>query len=79
MFNVPVLIHIGHPKTGSTWLREAIFYDPASGFLAPWKLEIKEGLILPGNYQFDAARSRTRELIGLDLAAYGYDCGPESS
>ena len=31
-----VVLHVGYPKTASTWLQETVFSNPASGFLCPW-------------------------------------------
>jgi hypothetical protein len=30
-----VVLHVGHPKTASTWLQETIFANPESGFVFP--------------------------------------------
>jgi hypothetical protein len=31
-----VVLHIGYPKTASTWLQETVFRNPALGFVVPW-------------------------------------------
>jgi hypothetical protein len=31
-----VVLHVGHPKTASTWLQETVFANPDSGFVIPW-------------------------------------------
>ncbi|WP_013321754.1 sulfotransferase [Gloeothece verrucosa] len=36
MENFKLLIHIGYPKTASTWLQKTIFNDPKVGFISPW-------------------------------------------
>jgi hypothetical protein len=33
---LPVLLHIGYPKTGSTWMQHHIFDNHALGFSIPW-------------------------------------------
>ena len=30
------LVHIGHHKTGTTWLQRLVFEDPGLGFCRPW-------------------------------------------
>ena len=31
-----VVLHVGHPKTASTWLQETVFANPDLGFVFPW-------------------------------------------
>lgn len=31
-----LLIHVGYPKTGSTWLQHTVFDDKNAGFVRPW-------------------------------------------
>ncbi len=31
-----LVIHVGYPKTATTWFQETVLKDPASGFLVPW-------------------------------------------
>jgi hypothetical protein len=31
-----ILLHVGHPKTATTWVQDNIFDDPRSGFVVPW-------------------------------------------
>ncbi len=31
-----LVIHVGYPKTATTWFQETVIKDPASGFLVPW-------------------------------------------
>ncbi|WP_373479516.1 sulfotransferase domain-containing protein [Geminocystis sp.] len=37
MLNNQLLIHIGYPKTASTWLQQEIFKDEKMGFFSPWR------------------------------------------
>jgi hypothetical protein len=32
----PLLIHVGYPKAGSTWLQKSIFTQEEAGFCSPW-------------------------------------------
>jgi hypothetical protein len=32
-----VVLHVGYPKTASTWLQDTIFGNPDSGFVIPWE------------------------------------------
>ncbi len=31
-----VVLHVGYPKTATTWLQETVFRNPATGFVIPW-------------------------------------------
>jgi hypothetical protein len=31
-----VVLHVGHPKTATTWVQDHIFKNPRSGFVVPW-------------------------------------------
>jgi hypothetical protein len=31
-----VVLHVGHPKTATTWVQDNIFGNPRSGFIVPW-------------------------------------------
>jgi hypothetical protein len=53
-----MLIHVGYPKTGSTWLEEDLFSRPAAGFWSPWRIEAKEQFLLSNPYRFSAERVR---------------------
>jgi hypothetical protein len=58
MTDPPLLIHIGFPKTGSTWLQEDVFRDPASAIMLPWDNEPKSAFIHPDEFRFDPAAAR---------------------
>ena len=50
-----LLIHIGYPKTGTTWLQQHLFSDAVVGFTTPFrKGEIKRRLIKPNTLDFAA-------------------------
>ncbi len=53
-----MLIHVGYPKTASTWLQEDLFSRPAAGFWSPWELETKEQFLLSNPYRFSTERVR---------------------
>ena len=36
MLNLQLLIHIGYPKTASTWLQQTLFNNKNAGFISPW-------------------------------------------
>ncbi len=36
MSDYPLLIHIGYPKAGSSWLQHEVFKQEEIGFTAPW-------------------------------------------
>lgn len=31
-----LLVHIGYPKTASTWLQPTVFNEAKAGFISPW-------------------------------------------
>jgi hypothetical protein len=65
-----LLIHIGYHKTGSTWLQDAFFPMPGSGFVLPWvRAEVNEEFVLPNDFQFD--RERTVAFFREGLARAG--------
>lgn len=79
-----LLIHIGYPKTGTTWLQKHLFLDAAVGFASPFtRGEIKQRLIEPNTLDFAAEASkkyfyprllaandcRTRQVISLERFA----------
>lgn len=39
-----ILIHIGYPKTASSWLQSTIFAKESTGFCVPWKNIVREGM-----------------------------------
>ncbi len=68
----PLLIHIGLHKTGSTWLQQAIFNDPARGFTtetgAP-RHELVHDFVLPDPLAYDPQEARQLYLPYVDAAA----------
>lgn len=64
-----MLIHVGYPKTGSTWLQEDLFASPAAGFVAPWIAETKRVFLLDNPFRFDAERVRQSFRPALEDAA----------
>lgn len=67
----PPLIHIGFPKTASTWLQESLFQQPESGFCAPWGLpsgEAIEQFVITNGFSFDPAAAREVFAPGLEEA-----------
>ena len=57
MYNSQLLIHIGYPKTASTWLQEVIFKNEKSGFIAPWGAQSAEAIeqfIIANSFLFSA-------------------------
>jgi len=64
-----MLIHVGFPKTGSTWLQEDMFSNPSTGFWSPWTFEVKEQYLLSNPYRFSAERARRLFQPGCDDAA----------
>lgn len=64
-----MLIHVGYPKTGSTWLQEDLFANASSGFWSPWTLDVKEQYLLANPYRFSAERVRQVFRTGCDHAA----------
>ena len=62
------LVHIGYPKTASTWLQKAVFNDERNGFYAPWGLpsgEATEQFVLANGFRFSAEASRRVFETGL--------------
>lgn len=44
MLDNQLLIHIGYPKTASTWLQHGIFKDEKMGFISPWRGDWSDGI-----------------------------------
>jgi hypothetical protein len=44
MLDNQLLIHIGYPKTASTWLQQGIFKDEKTGFISPWRGHWSDGI-----------------------------------
>lgn len=66
-----ILIHIGYPKTASTWLQQFIFGDAKSGFCVPWGAQselAKEQFIKPDSLHFSAEFARSAFEQGLHEA-----------
>ena len=55
------LLHVGYHKTGTTWLQEAVFARPESGFHAAWpdRRTVVDEIILPNELHWDAAAAAT--------------------
>lgn len=52
-----LLVHVGYHRTGTTWLQQAFFPQPSSGFLLPWdRAWVNEELVLPKPLVFDPER-----------------------
>lgn len=45
----PLLIHIGYPKSASSWLQDFIFPDTRLGFMSPWGNKTKTYMIHKGS------------------------------
>jgi len=66
------LIHIGFPKTASTWLQQVIFNDEKLGFLAPWGGQSGEAIqqfVIPDSFHFSAESAFKVFEPGLQEAA----------
>lgn len=65
----PPLIHIGYHKTGTTWLQSGLFAERSAGFCRPWvSREIRELLVFPDGYTYEAARAREGFRVGIEAA-----------
>jgi len=73
MLSTPkLLIHIGYPKTASSWLQKGIFQDKTAGFLAPWRSPSGEAIaqfVIPNAFRFSAESVRKVLEPGLQEAA----------
>jgi hypothetical protein len=66
------LIHVGYPKTATTWLQDNVFCDERQGFISPWGHRSGIALdqfVLANPYEFDSKRAQSVFLEGLELAA----------
>lgn len=57
MLDSRLLIHIGYPKTASTWLQQIIFSNKQFGLLAPWgalSFQAIEQFVVPDSFHFNA-------------------------
>ena len=67
---IPLLVHVGFHKTGTTWLQTGLFADGAAGFVRPWRTQaIRDALVLGEPFDFNADRVRERFAPGLAEAA----------
>ena len=58
---MPLLIHIGYPKTASTWLQQTLFNSAEAGFESPLSvLQIKEAFFMVNEYMFSSAQTNTQ-------------------
>ncbi len=58
---IPLLIHIGYHKTGTTWLQQVIFRDADCGFFRPVSRDdLIDAFVLPAPMSFDPAATRRR-------------------
>jgi hypothetical protein len=58
---IPLLIHIGYHKTGTTWLQQVLFRDAECGFFRPVSREdLIDAFVLPAPMSFDPALTRRR-------------------
>jgi hypothetical protein len=48
-----LLIHIGYPKTGSTWLQRSVFRNPKRGFFLSSRHKVRKFLIAPHAFDFE--------------------------
>ncbi|MCX7621664.1 MAG: sulfotransferase [Acidimicrobiales bacterium] len=65
---VPILLHIGYHKTGTSWLQQRVFNDPGYGFTTPWtSMQIANHLILPHELEFSVDAARASLAAGIDL------------
>jgi hypothetical protein len=54
-----VLVHIGHHRTGSTWLQQRLFSARDAGFgVVVRQSKVKKTMVAPDDFDFDAARCR---------------------
>lgn len=68
----PLLIHIGYPKTASSWLQKGILKDETLGFLAPWGAPSGEAIaqfVIPNTFRFSTESVRRVFEPGLEEAA----------
>lgn len=69
-----VVLHVGHVKTASTWLKETVFGNPASGFIIPWDNaggRAINAFVTVNSYCDDSAWARTFFEKGLRRYAGG--------
>lgn len=70
MHGIPdILVHIGFPKTATTWLQKHVFSNTELGFISPWG--VRSGLaidqfVLSSPFHFDPENSRNTFLEGAE-------------
>lgn len=65
-----MLIHVGYPKSASSWLQHCLFANGASSFHSPWlPVDIVEKLCLRNALTFDPAAVRREFSDGIDEAS----------
>jgi hypothetical protein len=68
---VRLLVHIGLPKTASTWLQKVLFDNPAAGMTSPWGAPsglAVQHFITVDSFSFDPARTRAIFQPALEAA-----------
>jgi hypothetical protein len=66
-----MLIHVGYPKSASTWLQNVVFSDESSGFFAPWGLpsgDATEQFVIANAFKFSAEKADQAFLPGRQEA-----------
>ncbi len=64
----PVLLHVGFPKTGSTWLQRHVFGGEGAGFYSPWVDEPRAHFLQPNPYRLSPEKARDAFAPGLEEA-----------
>lgn len=63
-----IVLHVGHPKTATTWLQGMIFENPETGFVVPWadaRSRAIAAFVTVNSYQRQAAWAR--DFFGTEL------------
>lgn len=69
MASQAVLLHVGYPKTGSTWLRHTLYENPARGFASPWERnDLHRVFLKPHPLAFDRDQARRFLDAGIEQA-----------
>ncbi|MGP1310857.1 MAG: sulfotransferase, partial [Phycisphaerales bacterium] len=64
---IPLLIHLGYHKTGTTWLQQVIFRDADCGFHRPASRDdLIDAFVLPAALSFDADATRECFRAGIE-------------
>ncbi|MFP4099094.1 hypothetical protein [Coleofasciculus sp.] len=67
-----ILIHVGYPKTASTWLQKSVFADDTTGYFAPWgakSTQLRREFVTPAYSNISAEVIRKTFEPGLQEAA----------